>query len=296
MAKNKEEIIDLEGEDWKDVGIVKGIDFTGWYEVSNKGRAKSLDRIVTDTRGRNVPYNGQLLGLFQGADGYVRVYLRKNENDITIPIHRLVALRFIPNPDPEHKTQVNHIDEDKTNNCVENLEWVTNNENAAWGTKTERVIKNSGTAVVQLDLSGNLIQIFPSMRDVSRNGNFNYRTICYHISNKTYISKGYFWITKLEYDTLSHDELKEKIEIALFNKKNNIKPDCSKEKEIKIKKKKIVKLSKDLKLLSTYGSIGDAAKDNGLKTRNIRNCITGQNKTSGGFVWMRLYDYENLNK
>lgn len=78
-----------------------------------------------------------------------------NECDKTIRLHRLIALRFIPNPDPEHKTQVNHIDEDKTNNCVENLEWVTNDENLKWGTKRERQIKSSGCSVVQMvDLFG----------------------------------------------------------------------------------------------------------------------------------------------
>ena len=100
MAKNKEEIIDLEGEEWRDVGIVRGVDFTGWYEVSNKGRARSLDRIVTDALGRNTLYGGCLLTPFPDSGGYMSIYLKKNECDKTIRLHRLIAPPFYPKSRP----------------------------------------------------------------------------------------------------------------------------------------------------------------------------------------------------
>ena len=296
MAKNKEEIIDLEGEEWRSVGVWKGVDFTGWYEASNKGRVKSLNRVITDKRGWDTLYGGKLLKAFPNCDGYMTVYLKMNENDKTILLHRLIATLFVPNPDPKHKTQVNHIDEDKSNNCVENLEWVTNGENAIWGTKLERQIKTSGTAVVQLDLSGNLIATFPSIRDVTRKIGLKHGNISPAIRNKRYIAEGYFWLNKSEYDSLSHEELVQKIRTAIYNKEHRIVPDCSKEKEIRAKKKSIVKLSKDGKYLETYASATEAANQNGITIRNINDCLSKRHKTSCGFVWMRLYDFENLNK
>jgi len=59
--------------------------------------------------------------------GYPIVYLRKNGKSHVLTVHRLVATAFIPNPD--NKPQVNHIDGNKTNNYVDNLEWCTNSEN-----------------------------------------------------------------------------------------------------------------------------------------------------------------------
>lgn len=296
MAKNKEEIIDLEGEEWRDVGIVKGVDFTGWYEVSNKGRARSLDRIVTDALGRNTLYSGCLLTPFPDSGGYMSIYLKKNECDKTIRLHRLIALRFIPNPDPEHKTQVNHIDEDKTNNCVENLEWVTNDENSKWGTKRERQIKSSGCSVVQIDFNGKVIGIYPSIRDVTRKTGLRHPFISYAIRNKIYITEGYFWITELEYNKLNDNQINNIIKTALYNKENGIKPDCSKEKEILKKKRTIVKLSKSMEYIEEYNSVKEAASQNNITSRNISDCLSGKHKTSGGFIWMRLYDFENINK
>ena len=72
-------------------------------------------------------------------DGYHRVNLCKNGKKKNYLIHRLVAEAFIPNPD--NLPQVNHKDEDKSNNCVDNLEWCSAKYNANYGTRTERISK-----------------------------------------------------------------------------------------------------------------------------------------------------------
>jgi hypothetical protein len=108
-------------EIWKDVPMYEGI-----YEVSNLGRVKSKT-------------TGQLSTLCKNKKGYLiaKIYLNgqvKNER-----VHRLVAMTFIPNPD--NLPQVNHIDECKTNNCVDNLEWCTCEYNVDYGTHSNHCKK-----------------------------------------------------------------------------------------------------------------------------------------------------------
>lgn len=105
-------------EIWKDIQGYEGL-----YQVSNLGRVKSLARL--DTRGQRV--SEKILKLGKHRAGYFRVNLYKNGKMKQYLVHRLVALAFIPNP--ENKEQVNHIDGNKQNNVIENLEWCTHSEN-----------------------------------------------------------------------------------------------------------------------------------------------------------------------
>ena len=108
-------------EEWADVK-----DYEGLYQVSNFGRVK---RVTT----------GRILKDSKTTYGYLKVNLYKNSVMSTKKIHRLVAEAFIPNP--ENKPQVNHIDENKTNNMLSNLEWITNKDNLNHGTRNERAGK-----------------------------------------------------------------------------------------------------------------------------------------------------------
>lgn len=100
-------------ETWKDV---EG--FEGFYQISNYGNVKSLDRFdgIRKIKGRNIKPNLK-------QNGYLQVGLRREGERKWFSIHRLVAIHFIDNPD--EKPQVNHIDCNKQNNNIENLEWVT---------------------------------------------------------------------------------------------------------------------------------------------------------------------------
>lgn len=115
MAKESEKIQDLEGEVWKDVQGYEGL-----YEISNKGRVKSVK--LNSIRKSHL-----------SDRGYQIITLRNKNHTKSVRIHRLVAIHFIPNP--EGKEQVNHIDFDPYNNCVDNLEWVTNRENSCHSVK-----------------------------------------------------------------------------------------------------------------------------------------------------------------
>lgn len=99
--------------------------YEGYYEVSNMGRVKSLSRPVENSQ-RNVKEKFNKFHLKR--DGYHSVLLSKNKIKKTIQLHRLVAKAFLPNP--ENKRVVNHIDGNKLNNCISNLEWVSSRENS----------------------------------------------------------------------------------------------------------------------------------------------------------------------
>jgi len=123
--------VTTDSEVWKDV-----VGYEGLYQISTFGRVKSLKRF--DTRGNLL--KSRILKNVSRGNGYLSVDLCKNATAKLFDLHRLVAQAYIPNPDS--KPQVNHIDEDKTNNNVDNLEWVTIKENANHGTRNRRIGKN----------------------------------------------------------------------------------------------------------------------------------------------------------
>lgn len=116
--------MDIEvGERWRDIK-----DFPN-YQVSNLGRIKSKERI-TNVKIKNVKQikrKEKILKPLKITKGYLGIRLYNSLNAKTLKIHRLVANYFIPNP--KNLPQVNHIDGDKTNNKVDNLEWCTQIEN-----------------------------------------------------------------------------------------------------------------------------------------------------------------------
>lgn len=116
-------IENLENEIWKDC---KG--YEGLYQVSNKGRVKSLQRVRTNHTGGIWIQKEAILKGKINDDGYKVVHLTQPKGKTRIEfIHRLVAVAFIENPD--HKKEVNHINAIRTDNSVDNLEWATRKEN-----------------------------------------------------------------------------------------------------------------------------------------------------------------------
>lgn len=108
-------------EIWKDIK-----DYEGLYQISNLGRVRSLERTMHKRKCEN-----KILTLTSDRNGYLRVGLCSNGKRINAYVHRLVAQAFIPNYD--NLPMVNHKDENKQNNCVDNLEWITNLNNLNYG-------------------------------------------------------------------------------------------------------------------------------------------------------------------
>ena len=151
-------------EIWR-TAIYDDVVYEGLYQVSNLGNILSLNYRNT---GR-----AELMNPWEDKDGYLKIGLRKNRKTDFILVHRLVAQTFLPNPD--NLPQVNHKDENKANNRVENLEWCDGKYNHNYGTINQRISKANTNGklskpVLQLSLTGELIREYPSANECGRNG------------------------------------------------------------------------------------------------------------------------------
>ena len=127
-------------EIWKDI---KG--YEGYYQISSFGRVRGLDRYVKQGD-RTIMLKSKILKPRYDSGKYLRVILTKNAIAKGFSIHRLVAQHFIPNPD--NLPEVNHKDENKENNNVDNLEWCTSKYNTNYGTRTERASKTATGKII----------------------------------------------------------------------------------------------------------------------------------------------------
>ncbi len=169
------------GEIWR-TAVYDGEIYEGLYKVSNWGKILNLNYRNTGKE--------RLVKTSEDKDGYLQVKLRKNGEYKTCKVHRLIAQTFIPNP--EGKPEVNHIDEDKTNNRVDNLEWKWHKDNINHGTHNERIAKALSKKVLQLSLSGELIREWSSTMECGRNG-FNQGAVAACCRGKLLQYKGFLW-------------------------------------------------------------------------------------------------------
>lgn len=175
----------MKKEIWKDILGCEGL-----YQVSNFGRVKSFkfgkERILKPGTNKY---------------GYLIVILCKNGKVKHFYVHRLVAEAFIPNP--HNYPCVNHKDECKTNNNVNNLEWCTYTYNNNYGTKIERISKNRDTSkyfkpILQYTLDGVFVREWKSIAEAGRNGfNQGHITDCCRGVRKTH--KGFIFKYKEDY-------------------------------------------------------------------------------------------------
>lgn len=170
-------------EVWKDIEGYEGL-----YQVSNKGRVKSFKQALS----YGSDYSGKVLKLNTNDRGYVLVTLSKNMKRRTFRVHRLVAQAFIPNP--KNFPVVNHIDENKLNNNVDNLEWCTQEYN---------IYYSQGVPVKGTNLETGEIIYFPSVFDTSRHG-FSRGNVYQCCVGERKTHKGFVW----EYATKEDVEVK----------------------------------------------------------------------------------------
>lgn len=142
-------------EIWKDV-----VGYEKLYQISNLGRVKSLKRIIDGRWGKTIIAE-KILTPRKTKKGYLTVCLYKDKKSKNIKIHRLVAQTYIYNIN--NLPQVNHKDENKLNNRVDNLEWCNNKYNCNYGNKNVKSKKK----IVQLDKDYKIIKVWDSIKDAS---------------------------------------------------------------------------------------------------------------------------------
>lgn len=159
-------------EIWKDIPGYEGL-----YQVSNLGRVKSLHYRNKYSK------KEQILKSRNNGDGYLSVILKNKKKYI----HRLVAETFISNSN--NFSEINHKDENKANNCIDNLEWCTRKYNCNYGTKNERV----GKKVIQYDKKMNKIKEYKTISEASRETNIFNSSISAVCKGKRKTAGGYIW-------------------------------------------------------------------------------------------------------
>ena len=165
-------------EEWRTV-VYDGEVFEG-YEVSNMGRVRSL----------NYKGHGKVQELKPFVTrGYLQVNVCKGGKMKKCYVHRLVAFAFIENDNPIEKTEINHISEDKTDNRVDNLSWVTPKQNINHGTHNERVAKALSKKVKCIETG----VVYESTMDVERKLGLTHSNICKCCKGKLKTCGGYHW-------------------------------------------------------------------------------------------------------
>ena len=158
---------DLLNEEWRDIKCYEGL-----YKVSNYGRVKSTKNNIIL---KNIV-----------SKGYFQVSLH-NKGRKNFKVHRLVGLIFIPNP--KKLLEINHIDGNKLNNRIDNLEWCTRQENQihAYETELQKAVK-----VKQFDLNGNLVRQYKSLRQATQITKIAHLSEC--CNNKRKTAGGFIWV------------------------------------------------------------------------------------------------------
>jgi len=160
---------------WKNV-----LSFEELYEVNNLGQIKRKkgDTIYKD--GRIANFSETILKQSKNKKGYNIVYFSKNSIKTTKSTHRIVAEAFIPNP--LNLPQVNHIDGDKNNNCVENLEWITNIDNIRHAFRIG-LFKNRKSGKGKKVINTETGEIFETVTKAAKSINMYQSTLSYYLNN-----------------------------------------------------------------------------------------------------------------
>ena len=255
--------------------------YEGEFQVSNLGGIRSVDRYV-DCHGKYGDYKqftkGHPLSTFV-ASQYLHTQIYEHGKGKHILIHRAVLESFVPNPDPKIYTDVNHKNENKLNNRLDNLEWCTKYYNDNYGTARERANKSISIPIVQLNLDGSFVKEWQSATKAEEAG-FGCATIINRcIKKKLKSHYGYLWLYSDEYNKMSKEELNEYIK---WTETITYKKD-----------KRVVQLNMDGSLVKIWNQVSDVSKKD-MSVTTISNCINRKYKNAYGYIWFRYLEYINF--
>jgi uncharacterized protein (UPF0128 family) len=173
-------------EVWKDI---KG--FEGFYQVSNLGNIKSLDRYILYSNGTRHFHSGKILTPTLNKYGYYYVHLKKEGKKTFYLVHRLVAENFISNF--ENYNCINHKDENPKNNKVTNLEWCSYKYNNNYGNHNKKLSMSKRKQVIQLSHDNIIIRYYDSIREAEAITGVAHSSISACCKNKMKYAGGYIW-------------------------------------------------------------------------------------------------------
>lgn len=171
-------------EEWKNIS-----NYDGRYKVSSYGKVKNKKKVMS---------------LYE-SHGYLGVFLSNGNGKTWHSVHRLVAEAFLDKkyfkclPSEDRKQinldylEVNHKDENKQNNKVENLEWCSRAYNINYGTKNKRVAEKLSEAVIQFDLNGSIIGFYKSIKEAGEENKVNYSSIVRCCRKQISNAGGFIW-------------------------------------------------------------------------------------------------------
>lgn len=255
----------MDGEIWKPV-----VGYEMYYEISNFGRLKSLDRTFQfgKKNAQKVTYHSKIIDQYLNKRGYLIVGLSNSVNKKqTLKVHQLVAKAFIPNP--ENKPTVDHLNGVKHDNRLENLSWATYKEQGESTKRLGLVTRKLGKEhhhskdVYEYDLKGNLIAIWGSIGEAARNS---------HIS-RAQISK----VCNGIYEFCDN-------RVFSFGEKE---PSYFEKDFKKLIGYKIPIVQKNLigEKICVYPSAREAARQNNIPYEGIYQNLKKYTKTAYGFIW-----------
>lgn len=244
-------------EIWKPIKNYENV-----YEISNFGNVRSLDRQKTLINGTIKVIKGKILKKqrSRGKEYYSVGLYDNNGKQHVYQIHRLVAQAFVPNPN--NFTIVNHLDENKQNNHVDNLEWTTieNNNQYSYNKHPER--KNV-IEILQYTLEGDFVKKWNSIKEAAEYLNTKQGNISECLRGNSKSSSGYIW--KYYYD----DNYPLKIQGYSNNSKY----------------RKIIQYDLFGNFVKVWDSMIDIEKELNIKIHGINDCCKGNLSQSGNYIW-----------
>lgn len=239
-------------EEWKDIKNWEGL-----YQVSSLGRVRSLDK---QTKYKNTDYivrrKGRILKPKISQTGYLEVLLTDGKRRQYCRVHRLVANAFIANPNKYDI--INHINEIKTDNRKENLEWCTNKYNI------REYNRNRNKITYKYDLNGNFISTYKLLVEAAESVFGDKTGIDHCCKGKLKTYKGYIWT----HTPLTSEDLK----LRLLDNNREV----------------VIQYSLDGKYLNTFSSMMEAANHVGCNSSAISMACSGLRKSIKGFIWKKL--------
>lgn len=239
--------------------------FEDFYEVSNFGRIRSVDRIVESKRGP-LNYKGRIISTPLNDDGYPAFNFCYAGKKKAARVHQVVAKAFIPNPND--LPEVNHKDENKENNHVTNLEWCTREYNMNYGTGLERMKrhpnqlkrqKESRSPIVGIKIDDKSLIKFESISEADRNG-FKRRNLWSALNGNDASHKGYVWCYEDEYSIAKVKTLLNRVKV-----------------------KRVAHVDDKGNVIKVLGTVKEAAKIIGVDNGRISRVCTGKHKHAKGY-------------